>query len=149
MIYTMNQTLVNDPGRKNFFQTFLIAVGLFVCSAALFATIPRFSSPFATPIHKFLYTVVTFLWWEYLALGLIAGSALLAVYDQGLRREWVFVFACGAGVGINLGGIGITGDMPGLLFRVLWAGLIGFVTAAILGTLGGLLGFTLRRMSSK
>lgn len=46
------------------------------------------------------------------------------------------MFALAAGFGIHLGGIGIGGEMPGLPFRVLWAVMVGSITAAILETLG-------------
>ncbi|WP_231186742.1 hypothetical protein [Haladaptatus sp. DYF46] len=126
-------TTISNP--KKFIQTVCIALGLFVCSAGLLSAIKRFDLP-----------VFRFLRLEYFALGLLIGSAVLAVRDQHLHRVWLFVFAFGAGFGIHLVGIGITGETPGLPFRILWAGIVGLVTAAIFGTIGGAIGLCLRRI---
>lgn len=131
------QALVPDPDQKQRSHPFLLAIGLFIWSTIFFAGVPLL-----TPIFQVL-------WWEYLALGLVAGSAVLAIREQGLRRVWIYVFALGAGCGIHLGGIGITGEMPGLPFRVLWAVVIGFVTAAVLGTVGGVIGLSMQRLTAR
>lgn len=131
------QALSSDPDEKQRSHLFLIAIGLFICSTIFFAGVPLL-----TPIFQVL-------WWEYLALGLVAGSAVLTVREQELWRVWIYVFALGAGCGIHLGGIGIGGEMPGLPFRVLWAVVIGVVTAAILGTIGGVIGLGLRRLTAR
>jgi hypothetical protein len=131
------QALGPDPDQKQRSHPFPIAIGLFICSTIFFAGVPLL-----TPMFRVL-------WWEYLALGLVAGSAVLAVREQGLRRVWIYVFAFGSGCGIHLGGIGISGEMPGLPFRVLWAVVIGFVTATVLGTVGGVIGLGLRRLTTR
>lgn len=121
------------PGR-NRRRTLLVAVGLFVCSATFFAVVPRFD-----PVVRILRV-------EHLAIGLFVASALVAAGGLGLRRTWVSVFALAAGFGVHLGGIGITGDLPGPLFRAAWAGVVGIVVASTLGVLGGSLGLGLRRL---
>ena len=73
---------------------------------------------------------------------------MLAVHDHSLRRVWLFTFALAAGFGIHLVGMGITGKMPNILFRVVWASIVGLATAAVLGTFGGLLGLVLQRTSA-
>ena len=97
-------------------------------------------------IARFDPPVFRFLRLEYFAVGLLAGSAVLARYDRNLRRVWLFNFAFAAGFGIHLVGMGITGEMPGLPFRILWAITVGLVIAAVLGTLGGVLGMGVSRL---
>lgn len=135
MLFSESQSLIKGSDGKDHFQTVLIAIGLFVCSAGFLAMVKRFDLP-----------VFLFLRLEYFALGLLVGSAGLAVHDQNLHRVWLFVFAFAAGFGIHLVGMGITGEMPDLPFRILWAGIVGLVTAAILGTIGGAVGLGLRRI---
>ncbi|KZN23438.1 hypothetical protein A4G99_14300 [Haladaptatus sp. R4] len=124
-----------DPDRQTRLRDGLTAVGLFLCSAGFLAVIARFDPP-----------VFRFLRLEYFAVGLLTGSAVLARYDRNLRRVWLFNFAFAAGFGIHLVGMGITGEMPGLPFRILWAITVGLVIAAILGTLGGVLGLGVSRL---
>lgn len=126
-----------DSDRTQPLRTFLVAVGLFLCSTGFFAVVTRFD-----PVLRILRL-------EHLALLLIAASAAGAIHDHGLRRVWVFVFALSAGFGIHLGGIGLTGETPGPLFRVAWAGVVGFGTAIVLGTVGGSLGLILKRLSAR
>lgn len=96
---------------------------------------------FDPPVFRFLRL-------EHFAVGLLAGSAVLTVRDHSLRCVWLFTFALAAGFGIHLVGIEITGEMPEVSFRILWAIIVGFVVAAVLGTLGGLLGMAISRLST-
>ncbi|AHZ24705.1 hypothetical protein E6P09_15300 (plasmid) [Haloferax mediterranei ATCC 33500] len=125
-----------NPSRYQRIQTLLVAVGLFSCSAVFFTVVSRVD------------LLVEIIRWEFLAVGLLALSALIAVRDGGLRRTWLFAFALEAGFGIHLGGVGITGKPPGPLFRVVWAGVVGLIAALILGTLGGSLGLGVKRLST-
>jgi peptidoglycan/LPS O-acetylase OafA/YrhL len=134
---TLTSPNSSGPDRQTRVQTVLIAFGLFVCSAGFLAGVKRAD-----------WTVFLFLRLEYLAIGLLAGCAVLAAHDHNLRRVWLFTFALAAGFGIHLVGMGITGEMPGILFRVVWASIVGLATAAIFGTLGGLLGLVLQRISA-
>ncbi|KZN23163.1 hypothetical protein A4G99_16700 [Haladaptatus sp. R4] len=118
-------------------QTVLITLGLFVCSAGFLVVVKRFDLP-----------VFQFLRLEYLAVGLLTDCAVLAVQDQSLRRVWLFTLALAAGFGIHLAGMGIGGEMLGLTFRILWTIIVGAVVAAVLETLGGLLGLCLFRVST-
>ena len=135
MLFSENRSLSTDYDRRDLFQTVLIAIGLFVCSAGFLAVVKWFD-----------LTVFQFLRLEYFAFGLLAGCAVLAAYDHSLRRVWLFTFALAAGFGIHLVGMGISGEIPGIFFRILWAIIVGFVVAAVLGTLGGLVGLSLRRV---
>ncbi|WP_227374314.1 hypothetical protein [Haladaptatus halobius] len=65
---------------------------------------------------------------------------------RSLRRAWTLAFAGAAGVGVNLGGIGLTGGPPSLVFWLLWAGGLGLAAALALDTVGFLIGAGLRRI---
>ncbi|RBI59469.1 hypothetical protein DMJ13_22950 [halophilic archaeon] len=131
-----SQPLTTYSGQGNSFQTYLLAIGIFICSAGFLTLIKAWDLSGISQVLRL----------EYFGVGLILASIALAFRDQGMKRAWIFVFAFGAGFGIHLVGMGITGEMPGLPFRVLWAGVVGAVTAAILGTLGGAIGIGLRRL---
>jgi hypothetical protein len=135
-----SQPLTTDSGRGSSFQTYLIAIGILICSVAFLALI-EFWNPSAT--------ILQFHRLEYFGVGLIVASIALAFRDQGLKRAWIFVFAFAAGFGIHLVGMGINGEMPGLPFRILWAGVAGAVTAAVLGTVGGVIGLGLQRLTAR
>lgn len=136
-MHTLTSAISSGPDRQTRLQTVLVAFGLFVCSAGFLAVVKRSELP-----------VFQILRLEYLVVGLLAGCAVLAVHDHSLRRVWLFTFALAAGFGIQLVGMGITGAMPGILFRVMWASIVGLATAAVLGTLGGLLGLLFQRISA-
>ena len=129
-------------------RTLLLALALFVSSTVVFATVPRFEPPFASPLHRSLHSLDRILWWELYAVGLIVAIALGTINEWSVRDAWMLGFAGGAGVGINLGGVGLTGGVPGLPFRMLWAIGLGLATAAIIGTGGYSLGVGLRRFDS-
>ncbi|GAA5052455.1 hypothetical protein ACFFQF_24070 [Haladaptatus pallidirubidus] len=137
MLFSESRSLTTGSDRRDHFRTVLIAIGLFVCSAG-----------FLSVVKWFDLTIFHFLRLEYFAIGLLVGSEVLAANDHSLRRVWIFSFALAAGFGIHLAGMGITGEMPGLPFRILWAISVGSVVAAVLGTLGGLLGMGLFRLST-
>jgi hypothetical protein len=80
-----------------------------------------------------------------LAGGLAALSALLAARGGGLPRVWVVAFGLAAGFGVHLGGIGITGETPGIAVRLGWAVVVGVAGATALGLPGGGIGLGLRR----
>lgn len=145
MAFRHFRTLVGSPSDERR-RTALLAVALFVASAAVFATVPRFEPPFASSVHRLLHSANRALWWEYYAVGLVAGIALLTARRRSPRRSWLFAFAGGAGVGVNLGGIGLTGNPPDFVFRLLWAGGLGTAAALVLGTVGFALGAGLRRI---
>lgn len=118
----------------------LAAVAVFAGTAALFATTPRFAEPFASPVHGVLHGVTMALWWEGLVAGLLVVAALDAARGESPVRAWIVLFAVGAGVGVNLGGLAVTGTLPGLGGRLLWAVAVGAVLAVGVGTTGHLLG---------
>lgn len=140
MTFRRIRSVLAFPDREWPRRTLLAAVVLFVTSAAFFAIVPRFEPPFASPVHRLLHAANHVLWWEYYAVGLVVGIALLTVRRRSLQRAWLLAFAGGAGVGVNLGGIALTGGSPGLVFILLWAGVLGIVTALLFGTVGFLLG---------
>ena len=123
-----------------------MAVLLFAVAGATFAVVPRFEAPFASPLHRILHAVVDLLWWEWYAVALV-GVAAVAAYGGNAREALALAFAGGAGVGINLGGIGIAGEVPGLLFRLLWAAGLGVAFGVVVGGAGFLLGTGLRRVA--
>ncbi len=122
------------------------AAVLFVVAGATFAVVLRFEAPFASPVHRVLFSLVDFLWWEWYLVALV-GVAVAAFYRESPEEALALGFAGGAGVGINLGGIGITGEVPGLLFRVLWAAGLGVAFGVVVGGVGFLLGTGLRRVA--
>ncbi|ELZ79654.1 hypothetical protein C455_08717 [Haloferax larsenii JCM 13917] len=128
---------LSDLTRQRSAQVLLVSIGLCVCSAIFFASVSR------------VELLISVLRWEYLALGLLVFSAVLAARDDGLFRAWLFAFALGAGFGIHLAGIGITGGQPGPLFRIAWGSGIGLSAALVLGTLGGSLGLGVKRLATK
>ena len=113
---------------------------MLTATAALFATAPRLGEPFASPVHGVLHEVTMALWWEGLVAGLLLVAALDGAGGRRPTRAWLFVFAVGAGVGVNLGGLAVTGAVPGPAVRLLWAVVVGVVLAAVVGTAGHLLG---------
>lgn len=117
-----------------------VALAVFLGTAALLATAPRFESPFATPLHRVLHRVTTALWWELLVLALVVGVAADAARGGALQRALLVAFAVGAGVGVNLGGFAVTGPLPGVPFRVTWAVVVGGVLALLAGAGGHALG---------
>lgn len=134
------RSAVIGPRGENLSRTLFAAVALFVSTAAVLAIVSRFMAPFASPLHEILYLIHRALWWEGYTLGLVAGIALITVRQQSLLSAWILAFAGGAGVGINLGGIGLNSGMPSLLFRVLWTVGLGLATALVIGTAGYLIG---------
>ncbi|WP_396613776.1 hypothetical protein ACH9L7_18040 (plasmid) [Haloferax sp. S1W] len=124
-----------DQARRR--RTLFLAVVLFLGSTTFLTAVQRSD------------VLVGILRWEYLAGSLVVVSALVAVGDGGLWRAWAVTFALAAGFGIHLGGIGVTGKTPGLFFRVVWAAIVGVVTATTLGVLGGSAGLGIRRLSAK
>lgn len=139
MILSQIRSIVGDFDRKRMLWMLVVAIGLFICSAGFLEIIKQSYLP---------SMVVDELRLEYFAVPLIGGCAVLAFHDRSLYRAWLVAFALAAGVGIHLVGLGILGELPGLPFRVFWAIVVGLVTAATLGTLGGILGLGLRRLSS-
>lgn len=121
------------------------AAVLLVVVAATFAVVPRFEAPFASPVHRLMSALVGFLWWEWYVVGLVVGIAVVAFYHGSAIEALALGFAGGAGVGINLGGIGINSEVPGLLFRLLWAAGLGAAFGVSLGGVGYLLGAGVRR----
>lgn len=82
-----------------------------------------------------------------IAVALVLATAIVAFRDGAPWRAWAFSFALAAGFGVHLGGIGITGELPGIPFRLGWAIVVGVVTAVTLGSLGGVIGLGVRRLS--
>lgn len=145
MVSHLVRSLIGGSKQDERSRTLLLALALFVCSTAVFATVPRFEPPFASPLHQLLHSLNHILWWECYAVGLIAGIAHVTISQQSLLDAWSLGFASGAGVGINLGGIGLSGGVPSLQFRILWAIGIGLATAIVIGTAGYVLGVSLRQ----
>lgn len=128
--------LLGDRNRP----TVVVTLATFLATAALLATAPRFDDPFASPVHRVVHQLTMALWWEGLFLVLLAGAAVNAARGGSLSRTVLVVFAVGAGVGVNLGGIGINEGVPGLLFRLAWAVVVGSVLALLVGGSGFVLG---------
>jgi len=148
MVFPPVPSLLGGSKQDERKQMLILALALFVSSGALFATVPQFEAPFASALHELLHSIDRILWWEGYAVGLITGIALVTVRQRSLLGAWILAFAGGAGVGVNLGGIGLSGGVPSLQFRVLWAIGIGLATALIIGTGGYVLGIGLVRVSS-
>ena len=110
-----------------------VALGSFCCSAAGIAALKTVEPGVAT------------LGLPRLAIGVAACAALLAVFGGGLPAAWVVAFGLSAGFGVHLGGIGISGETPGIAFRLAWAAVVGSLGATALGLPGGAIGLGLRR----
>ena len=130
-------------------RTLRSAVLLFVVTGVVFAVVPTFEAPFASPLHRVLSSLVGVLWWEYYVVAIVVGIAAFAFYRRSAAGALALGFAVGAGVGINLGGIGITGETPGVLFRLLWAAGLGVAFGVALGGVGFLLGTGLRVLAAR
>lgn len=85
------------------------------------------------------------LWWEGYALLLVGLVTLQALNNEGILLSWALAFGAVAGLLLNYGGIGLTGE-PTLLGIMRIALLGGAVAALSLGTLGFLLGAGGRRL---
>jgi|GEM_PF-2962162 hypothetical protein len=85
----------------------------------------------------------------HLAVGLVAVAAILAARSGELPCAWLVAFGLSAGFGVHLGGIGITGETPGIPFRLTWAVVVGIVGATALGLPGGAIGLGLRRAARR
>ena len=128
-----------------------LAVGL--VTAVVFAVVPQFERPFASPLHEAAYEVVLTVWWAPLLAVTVAVVTLDAARqpDGGLwtyvsRRAWLVPFAVGAGVGVNLGGVAVTGASPSVLFRLAWMLVVAVVIAVVVTTSGVVLGRGARRV---
>ena len=115
----------------------LVATGSFCLSAAAVGALAAVDSP---------ATVVGL---PRLAVGLAAVAALLAARGGGLPRAWLVAFGLSAGFGVHLGGIGITGETPGVPFRLAWAVVVGVIGATALGIPGGAIGLGVRRAARR
>lgn len=116
----------------------LCAIGLFLGSLVYFAAVK--GNAFSK-IHDLL-------WVEGYAVLLLALIIVQAYSNGGLLLSWMLAFAGVAGVILNGGGIALTGSPPGLL-RLLWLAILGgAISAATIGTLGFVLGTSLRRVQA-
>lgn len=148
MVSHQVRSALDGPKEDTLSRTLLLALVLFVSSATVLAIVPQFEPPFASSLHEGLHSINHVLWWEGYMLGLVAGIVLVTIRQQSLLNAWILAFAGGAGVGINLGGIGLTGGVPSLLFRILWMIGLGLAAALVFGTTGYLLGIGIQRVIS-
>lgn len=121
---------------------------LFIVVALYFYISPATGNQVNTPVSEYLYIVHQFLWWEGYLIILIIAATSVAAYTESMVRTIGLCFACGAGVGIHLGGVGIGSGPPDLLFRLAWTLLLGGVTALAIGGLSFLLGSSLRKLKN-
>lgn len=129
-------------------RTLLLGVVLFGVSTAFFATVPRLETPFATSIHRLLYEVSLVLWWEGYALVVVGAVAVASALRRGAGRALALTFAGAAGVGANLGGVGLTSE-PTLPFRIGWTIALALAVTVIFGGTGYLLGIGARLMAER
>ena len=110
-----------------------LGVGAFtaIATGAFFAVVPRLNSPYG-PIVGVVAEVDAFLWWEWYAALLVALSVGLAVRRRTPARSAALVFGVGFGIGVNLGGIGINSEIPGIAFRLGWALVVGTALVTVL-----------------
>lgn len=118
------------------------SLGAYLTTAVVFTTVPRFDRPFASTLHRAAHEAVLAVWWGPLCAGVVGLVALEAAHSPAgsrrvARRAWLVPFAVGAGVGSALGGLGVTGDLPGVVDRIGWAVAVGVVTALV-ATMAGL-----------
>lgn len=107
-------------------------MGVFVLVAGYFYVSPGTGNQMPTPITGELHALHQLLWWEgYLGI-LVVVAAGVAIHTRSIVRAMVLCFACGAGVGVHLGGVGVGGG-GSLLFRFIWTFVLGGVTAVLVG----------------
>ena len=95
-----------------------------LASSAFFAVVPRLEAPYG-PVVGSVHHLNSFLWWKWYTVLLVVLSVGLAIRWRKPTRSAALVFGAGFGLGINLGGIGISGELPGLAFRLRWALIVG------------------------
>ncbi len=87
------------------------------------------------------YNIHVYLWWHgYLAMLVITATGA-TLYTESIGRPLGLCYGCGAGLGLNLGGIGITAGPPSLLFRLGWAVVLGGAIAVIVGGVSATLAY--------
>lgn len=113
----------------------IIALLIFIILSWYYSYIPKIKPSPSNSILRYIEYLDGILWWE----GYIVVVGIFVVGYCYLTRDdlsaWLLTFAWGAAVGVNLGGMGITGSLPGLGFRILWGIVVGFASAITLGTL--------------
>jgi hypothetical protein len=132
------------PGsRARRVKTLLLAVVVFAVSAAFFGTVSRLEPPITSPVLELLNELSLALWWEWYAVGAVVAVASVTANGRDVGRVLVLVAAGAAGLGINLGGVGLTGA-PTLRLRLGWAVALVILVTTILGGAGYALGRTVR-----
>ncbi len=138
MVSPTTQTLLVGRNQQLTRQWGVVVVGLFLFSLVFFAAFKKIDSP----------TILDTLWWEGYAVLLVVLIVVQAYSNGGLALSWALVFAPVVGVFLNYGGIGLTGFGPGLPELVVIALTGGLIAAALLGTLGFVIGTTIRKFTS-
>lgn len=110
------------------------AVGYMVAALVITAVYFYLVLESSTVLGRYLYYAThVYLWWHgYLAMLVIATTSI-AIYTGSIGRPLGLCYGCGAGLGLNLGGIGIMGGPPSLFFRLGWALVLGGAIAVIVG----------------
>lgn len=137
MVPANTRTLLLGENEKRATQWGIGAGILLVSSLLYFAAVKAVDYP----------TVHLALWWEGYAVLLMGLVAVQAYSNGGVVVSWLLTFAGVVGLILNYGGIGMTGDGPGLLQLIGPATLGGVIAAAILGTLGFGIGTAVRRIA--
>ncbi len=110
-----------------------------LASGAFFAVITVLESPYG-PVVSAVREAHSALWWQGYTVLLVTLSVGLAVACQKPTRSAALVFGAGFGVGVNLGGIGISGEIPGLAFRLRWGLVVGTAIVVVVWLPSHLLG---------
>lgn len=121
-------------------RTAVFALLVFTSFALYSRFIGEFKEVRNYPVLESVWSAHAVLWWELWVVIIVALVALYSYRTRNILSAWLLTFAWGAGLGVNLGGIGITGSMPGLGFRLLWATGLGLVSAVTMGSAAYILG---------
>lgn len=138
-------TALRGPQRLKVSRLVGAALFVFLTSTVLFMTVPTFRSPYDSSLHETLASIHLTIWWEGYAIGLIVVIALITIKMESLLVAWTFSYAAGAGLGINRGGIAITDGIGNPGFTLLWTFLLGAIIALTFGTIGYLLGISIKQ----
>jgi hypothetical protein len=137
MVPANTRTLLLGENEKRSIQWGIGAGILLVVSLLYFAAVKAVGSP----------TVHLALWWEGYAVFLTGLVAVQAYSNGGVVVSLLLTFAGVVGLVLNYGGIGVTGDGPGLLQLIVLAAVGGVAAAAIVGTVGFGIGTAVRRIA--
>lgn len=137
MVTATTRTLLLGRSEKRTRKWGIGAGILLVASLLYFAAVKAVDYP----------TIHLALWWEGYAVLLTVLVAVQAYSNGGLVVSWLLTFAAVVGLILNYGGIGLTGEGPGIVELIGLATVGGMIVAVIVGTFGFGIGTAVRRIA--